>query len=104
MPAATPAPLPRGDLRGDGWLRTRTMGSSTASYAIEPGAGPVLAGVLRAETFTMLAARGTSPAFLVLESGRPVPIRIGELDRDCLHFDVARALLEGGDGRADGFG
>lgn len=82
-------------VRGDGWLRTRGFGSSTARYEItvrRPGGeGSSQAsadGVLRAEVATMVEARNARRAVLVLESGRSVSIEIKDLTPAGLVFAV----------------
>jgi len=83
---------PAATQRGMGWLRTRTLGASTARYEIvtrRDDEGVLRqVGLLRAEGFTMIEARAARNAVLVLECGDPVRIVVHDLTPAGLAFEV----------------
>ena len=83
-------------LAGSGWLRTRSSGSSTATYHLDiwrritgPNAGELVSeGKLTAELLTIAEARANGRAVLVLTDGDPIAVEIGTSSGEEAEFKV----------------
>ena len=84
------APMQR-KISARGWLRTRSLGSSTARFDIEINDGGAI-GVVRSEMSVIVEAIAEGRATLVTESGRWIAIRPTERTPDGLAFTVLEDL------------